>query len=190
MSKISARDITMTAVFAAMAVVAAMLTRYAGPVVPFSLMPFVMMLAGSLLGPRLGSLSIIVYIMLGLVGIPVFATPPFGGPSYVFQPTFGFLLGFVCSAYVIGLLLQNPEKRSYAHYGTAMLAGILVYNLVALPYLYVILTFYVGQTVSVLDILKIGFIPFIALDLIKAAGASVLARAVYRRLEAYGVNRA
>ena len=53
MSKFSARDITMTAVFAALAVVAAMLIRYAGSIVPFSLLPFVVMLAGGLLGARL-----------------------------------------------------------------------------------------------------------------------------------------
>lgn len=190
MTRFSARDITLTAVFAAMAVVAAMLVRYAGPIVPFSLMPFVAMLAGSLLGPRLGALSIVVYILIGLVGVPVFATPPFGGPSYVFQPTFGFLLGFAGSAYVIGLLLQDPEKRSYVRYFLAMFAGIIVYNLVGLPYIYVILTFYLGNTYSVLDILKIGFIPFFAFDLVKAIGATVLARAVYRRLDAYGLDRA
>lgn len=189
MSRFSARDITMTAVFAAMAVVAAMLVRYAGPIVPFSLVPFVVMLAGGLLGPRLGALSIVVYILLGLVGLPVFETAPFGGPSYVFKPTFGFLLGYIGSAYVIGALLKNPEKRSYGRYFIAMLAGIIFYYVVGLPYLYAILTFYLGKTYSVMQVLKIGFIPFIALDLVKAAAATVLARAVYRRLDAYGIDR-
>ena len=110
MSRFSARDITMTAVFAALAVVAAMLVRYGGSIVPFSLMPFVVMLAGAVLGARLGALSMIVYILLGLVGVPVFASPPFGGPAYVLSPTFGFLPGFVGSAYVIGLLLKNREQ--------------------------------------------------------------------------------
>ena len=50
MSRFSARDITMTAVFAALAVVAAMLVRYGGSIVPFSLMPFVVMLAGGRAG--------------------------------------------------------------------------------------------------------------------------------------------
>lgn len=189
MTRFSARDITMTAVFAAMAVVAAVLVRYAGPVVPFSLMPLVSMLAGGILGPRLGAMSIIVYILLGLVGVPVFAAPPFGGPSYVFQPTFGFLLGFAGSAYVIGVLLKNREKNSGTRYLGAMFAGIVVYNVIGLPYLYVILNFYLGQTVSVAQVLKVGFIPFIAFDLVKAALATALARAVCRRLEAYGVDK-
>ncbi|TEB08357.1 Biotin transporter BioY [Pelotomaculum schinkii] len=187
MSKLSARDITMTAVFAALAVVAAMLVRYAGSVVPFSLMPLMAMLAGGLLGPKLGALSMVVYILLGLTGAPVFATPPFGGPAYVLQPTFGFLPGFAGCAYVIGILLRNKEESGFLRYFLSMTAGIVVYYLVGLPYLYAILTFYIGKTVSVAQVLTIGFTPFIALDLVKAAMAAVLARAVSRRLKAYGM---
>lgn len=188
MSKLSARDITVTAVFSALAVVAAMLVRYAGSIVPFSLMPFVVMLAGGLIGARLGALSVVVYILLGLIGLPVFASPPFGGPAYVLQPTFGFLLGFIASAYVIGALLKNREESGFVRYFLSMTAGIAVYYLIGLPYLYVILNFYVGKTVSVAKVLTIGFTPFIALDLVKAVVAAILARAVYRRLNAYGLT--
>ena len=188
MSKFSARDITMTAVFAALAVVSAMLVRYAGSIVPFSLQPFVVMLAGGLLGARLGALSMVVYILLGLVGLPVFVTPPFGGPAYVLQPTFGFLLGFILSAYVTGSLLKNREESGFARYFLAMAAGVLVYDLIGVPYLYLILNFYLGKTVSIATAITIGFTPFILLDLVKAAAAAILARAVYRRLNAYGLS--
>ncbi len=188
MSRFSARDITMTAAFSALAVVAAMLVRYAGSVVPFSLLPFVVMLAGGLLGARLGAMSLVVYILLGLIGLPVFASPPFGGPAYVLQPTFGFLLGFILSAYVIGTLLKSREESGFARYFLAMTAGVVVYDLIGLPYLYVILNFYLGKSVSVATVLTIGLTPFIAVDLVKAAAAAVLARAVYRRLNAYGLN--
>jgi biotin transport system substrate-specific component len=182
MSRFSARDITMTAVFAALAVVAAMLVRYGGSIVPFSLIPFVVMLAGGVLGARLGALSMIVYILLGLVGVPVFASPPFGGPAYVLSPTFGFLPGFVGSAYVIGLLLKDREQGGLPVYFFSMVAGIAVYYLFGLSYLYVILNFYLGQTVSTVKVLYIGFIPFIVLDLFKAAAAAIMARALHRRL--------
>jgi biotin transport system substrate-specific component len=178
----------MTAAFSALAVVAAMLVRYAGSVVPFSLLPFVVMLSGGLLGARLGAMSLVVYILLGLIGLPVFASPPFGGPAYVLQPTFGFLLGFILSAYVIGTLLKNREESGFVRYFLAMTAGVVVYDLIGLPYLYMILNFYLGKSVSVATVLTIGLTPFIALDLVKAAAAAVLARAVYRRLNAYGLN--
>lgn len=188
MSKFSARDITVTAAFSALAVVAAMLVRYAGSVVPFSLLPFVVMLAGGLLGARLGAMSLVVYILLGLMGLPVFASPPFGGPAYVLQPTFGFLIGFVASAYVIGMLLRNRAESGFVRYFLAMTAGIVVYNLIGVPYLYIILNFYLGKAFSVATVLAIGLTPFIAFDLVKAAAAAILARAVYRRLNAYGLN--
>jgi biotin transport system substrate-specific component len=174
MSRFSARDITMIAVFAALAVVAAMLVRYGGSIVPFSLMPFVVMLAGGVLGARLGAMSMVVYILLGLVGIPVFASPPFGGPAYVLQPTFGFLPGFVGSAYVIGLLLKNRKQGGLPVYFFSMVAGVAVY--------YFILNVYLGQAVSIIKVIYIGFIPFIALDLVKAAAAALMAKALYRRL--------
>ncbi len=188
MSKFSTRDITLTAMFASLAVVAAMLVRYAGSIVPFSLLPFVVMLAGGMLGARLGALSIVVYILLGLIGLPVFATPPFGGPAYVLQPTFGFLLGFAVSAYVIGALLKNREESSFTRYFLSMAAGILVYYLIGIPYLYLILKFYLGQAVTIAKVIAIGFTPFIALDLVKAAAAAALVRAVSRRLNAYGLG--
>lgn len=187
MSKFSARDITMTALFAALAVVAAMVARYGGAIVPFSLLPFVALLAGGLLGARLGALSIIVYILLGLVGVPVFATAPFGGLAYVLKPTFGFLIGFAGGAYVVGMLLKNREESGVARYFLSMLAGLVVIYVVGLPYLYAILNFYIGKTVSVSQVIAMGFTPFILADLLKAGAAAVLARAVYRRLNAYGV---
>ncbi|NPV72928.1 MAG: biotin transporter BioY [Pelotomaculum sp.] len=161
-----------------------MLVRYAGAIVPFSLLPFVAMLAGGIIGARLGALSIIVYIFLGLAGLPVFANPPYGGPAYVLQPTFGFLIGFAGAAYVIGTLLKNREQGGFIRYFLSMAAGLAVIYLIGLPYLYAVLTFYLGKTISVGELMMIGFTPFIALDLVKAAAAALLARAVYRRVNA------
>jgi biotin transport system substrate-specific component len=67
-----------------------------------------------------------------------------------------------------------------------MVAGVVVYDLIGVPYLYVILTFYLGRTVSLGQLLAIGLTPFIVLDLVKAVAAAALARAVYRRLWAFG----
>ena len=181
-SSFTARDITLTAVFTAMAVVVAVIVRIPGLVVPFSLMPLVVMLAGGVLGARLGSLSIVVYILIGLVGVPVFATAPFGGPAYILKPTFGMLIGFACAAYVIGYILERSETRSLMRYIVAMMAGILVYYAVGLPYMYGILVLYVGETHTIMGILALGFFPFIALDMLKGLGAAFLAMAVSKRL--------
>lgn len=186
--KLSTRDIILGAMFAALAVVAAVLFRFMPGVVPFSLVPFVAVLAGGMLGAKMGAISMLVYVLMGLVGLPVFEKPPFGGPSYVLQPTFGFLLGFIAGAYVTGKFIPRDGNAGFIRYFVASVAGVAVIYIVGLPYLYMLLNFYLGKTVSAIQVIKIGFLPFIGFDLLKAALASGLARAVSRRVKAAGMN--
>ena len=180
--KFSTRDITLAGMFAALAAVVAVLGRFGvTAIVPFSLQPLVALLAGGLLGARLGAMSIMVYVMMGLVGLPVFEKPPFGGPAYVLQPTFGFLLSFIAAAYVSGKLLEGKQSGSFLRYYTAMLAGVCVIYAVGLPYLYLILNFYMGKAMPVMEVIKIGFLSVVGFDLIKAAVSASVAMAVYRR---------
>ena len=62
------------------------------PVVPFTLQFLFTTLAGLLLGSSLGSACVLAYILLGLLGLPIFAAG--GGPGYIFNPSFGYLIGF------------------------------------------------------------------------------------------------
>lgn len=65
---------------------------------------FFVLLAGLLLGSRRAAFSVAVYLVIGLLGIPIFARG--GGPAYLLRPTFGFLLGFLPAAFVAGKLCQ------------------------------------------------------------------------------------
>ncbi|MBO8172076.1 MAG: biotin transporter BioY [Bacillaceae bacterium] len=180
--KLQARDITLVSLFVALMVISAMVARFFPTVVPFSLQPFVALLAGVILGKRLGPLAIGVYILLGLVGVPVFAKAPFGGFSYVLQPTFGFLLGFVLTPYIIGLFIEG-KKKSLARYVTGTLLGVVAMYLVGLPYLYVVLKYVLElEQASWMYVIKIGFIPFITLDVVKAVVASVIGLRVAERV--------
>ena len=64
------------------------------------------LLAGLLLGPRLGAAAVATYVLLGLLGVPVFASG--GGPGYILQPTFGYLIGFVLQAWYCGAASRRP----------------------------------------------------------------------------------
>lgn len=179
--RMPARQMARIAAFAALAVVAAVIVRVGGnAVVPFSLVPLVALMAGMILGPRDGFLSMLVYVVLGLVGVPVFASPPFGGPAYVLKPTFGFLLGFIAAAGVTGLIAARGGKRLPV-FVAAALAGLAVIYAVGLPYLYAILNFYLGKAVNWSGVLKIGFWPFIGFDIGKALLAAAVALAVMKR---------
>lgn len=184
-SQVTIYEMTRIGVFTAMAIAAAVLVRFGGSVVPFSLLPLVMCLAGGILGPRPGAYSMLAYMLLGLMGLPVFASPPYGGLAYVFTPSFGFVPGFVLGAYAVGVVSRKarpqhnlPKAHMTALLFTANTVGVLVYYAIGLPYLGVILNVYYGQPTSVIQVLKIGFMPFIVPDLIKAFAAAAITRAV------------
>lgn len=78
----------------------------------YSLQFLFVLLAGMLLGPYYGALSLGLYVALGLMGFPLFAAG--GGIAYVVKPTFGFLLGFVAAAFVTGTLVQILTKHRFS----------------------------------------------------------------------------
>ena len=122
--------LVLTALFAALTAIGAFFK------IPFALAAISLQflftaMAGILLGAGYGALSQGVYVLIGLVGVPIFALG--GGFSYVLQPTFGFLLGLIPSAFVIGKL----AKRPLTFWGTAlaMLAGLAVLYAIGVPYI-------------------------------------------------------
>lgn len=180
--KLSTHDIVLAGLFTALVCVLTIMIRVLQPLtgpVPFSLAPLVVMIAACVLTPKAAFLSMLAYLLMGLVGIPVFSAPPYGGPAYVLIPTFGFLLAFPFAAWVQSKLINKISLPQFIYSGVA---GIIVTYLIGLPYLYVILNFYLGGSYDIMAILKIGFIPFIIFDMIKVVVAAVLAREICRRL--------
>ena len=127
-------------------------------------------MAGVLLGPGYGALSQGVYVALGLIGLPIFTTG--GGFGYVLQPTFGFLLGLIPTAAVIGAL----SRKSVSPWSTALacVAGLAVLYAVGVPYMALILNGYMGKGMSVSALLWAGMIPFLPGDAIKIAVTALL----------------
>lgn len=180
---------TLIGLFTALHIAAAVILRVGGEgAVPFSLVPLFVMLAGLLLG-RKGAISLIVYALLGLMGIPVFAKAPFGGLSYCLQPSFGFVIGYVLAAFVIGWIIERWSWRSPLSLFLALVAGLAALYLCGLPYLYLVMRFVFGKTLSLQQVFTFGFFPFIAFDLVKAGLAAALAAAVGRRLPSIVARR-
>lgn len=181
--KISTRDMTRVALFSSLICVASLILKIGGEaVVPFSVLPFMVMLAGGILGPRLGALSVAVYVLIGLLGLPVLAKPPYGGLTYILQPSFGFLPGFILAAFVIGWFLQKSRSEHVIKYIAAMLLGIVIIYIVGIPYLYVIIKFYLGKPFSLWKAIQIGMLPFVGLDILKGVLAALIAKGVQHRL--------
>ncbi|WNB90830.1 biotin transporter BioY [Bacillus sp. NEB1478] len=91
--------------------------------VPITLQTFFCILAGALLGSRLGAIAMSIYVVVGLVGAPVFAQFK-GGFATVVSPTFGFLLSFILVAYVTGLIIEKKDSKN--SYILATLVGLVI----------------------------------------------------------------
>lgn len=171
------RALVFTALFAVLTAVGAFLKVPIGPV-PITLQFLFTAMAGILLGRRWGALSQLVYVLLGLVGLPIFTAG--GGFGYVFQPSFGFLLGLIPCAWIIGFLCR---KRSGAPWiALSCLAGLAVLYLIGIPYMALILNVYLGKGLDTAAILKIGMLPFLPGDALKIAVASLVCPTLQKRL--------
>lgn len=117
-------DLTLGAMFVALTAIGANMTSIAPFLVvggvPITLQTFFAVLSGLVLGSRLGAFTMFVYMMLGLVGAPVFAQFK-GGAAMILSPTFGFILSFILVAYVAGKIVEN--KQSITRYVTAALVA-------------------------------------------------------------------
>ncbi|HSR11293.1 MAG TPA: biotin transporter BioY [Thermodesulfobacteriota bacterium] len=174
-----AASLVFVSLFAALTAVGAFL-KIPIPHVPFTLQTLMVMFAGLTLGSRRGAASQILYIVVGLMGIPVFAQG--GGPAYVLQPSFGFLLGFIAGAYVIGKVAESAQELTVFRAIIALAAGQAAIYAFGLSYLYLNLNFILHKDVSIWTAIKIGLLVFLPGDLLKIAVAAAVALPARNRL--------
>lgn len=147
--------------------------------VPFTLQTFFVYLSALLLGAKRGMLSQIMFLLIGLTGIPVFTYG--GGPAYLLQPTFGYLAAFPLSCFITGKISEFLQgKNNIMIYLSAGLSGALIILLIGTVYLYINLKFIVHETISVKNILYIGFIIFLPAEIIKVFFAAFTARKIIK----------
>ena len=136
-------------------------------------------MAGLLLGAKLGALSQLLYVVLGLVGVPIFAAG--GGFGYIFNPTFGFLLGLIPTAWVIGKIAE--KDRSVPRLLLACFAGLAVLYLVGLPYIALIVNVYKGGNVSGMTLATAYMLPYLPGDCLKIVVSVILAPRILKAME-------
>jgi biotin transport system substrate-specific component len=167
------KDMTLVALFAALTAVGAYI-RIPLPYIPFTLQFFFCAMSGMLLGSRLGMLSQLTYVLVGLAGFPIFTEG--GGPSYILKPSFGYLLGFILCSFVIGHLTEKLRKVTVLRLFLTVLAGMAALYLIGVPYLYMIYNLYLGKAKTVWWAVYWGFLTFAAGDLIISYAAAVLGK--------------
>jgi biotin transport system substrate-specific component len=133
--------------------------------VPFTFQPMVVLIGSAALGARLGMLSQILYLTMGIVGLPVFAAHPIlpQGMGRLFGPTGGYLMAYPVAAFVAGRLAERGFDRRYFTAVFAMACGLAVIFAGGVTWL----AFFVHPPRGFSAALAAGFFPFIVADLLK-----------------------
>ncbi|MGG1687061.1 biotin transporter BioY [Pseudalkalibacillus sp. NRS-1564] len=136
MRKMKTIDLVYAGMFAALMAVGANIAQFlvVGGV-PITLQTFFAILAGLLLGSRLGAISLSVYAFVGLAGAPVFAQFT-GGPAVLFKPTFGFILSYILVAYVAGKIVESKSKPTMRTFMIASFTGFILNYVLGTNYMY------------------------------------------------------
>jgi biotin transport system substrate-specific component len=131
--------------------------------IPFSFQPLAVIVAGGLLGARLGAASQIVYLLAGMSGLPVFVL------GSILAPSGGYLMAYPFAAFVVGLIAEGSVQRRLA----GLLAGLAVIYAGGVAWL----SLTVGLETAILN----GVMPFILSDLVKVALALVILQVMQNR---------
>lgn len=165
------RDLTMIAMFASLTAVGAFI-KIPLPIVPFTLQYFFCALGAMILGSKKGALSQSLYVLMGLIGIPIFTQG--GGIQYIFNLTFGYLIGFILGAFVIGKIAENTKKITNIKILIACILGLIIIYLFGVIHMYIIYNFYLGEVVGIWKIINIGILAFLPGDLLLSLMISIV----------------
>jgi biotin transport system substrate-specific component len=177
MSKNSTISLAVTSLFASLTAIGAFI-KIPLPYVPFTLQVLFVFLAGALLGSKRGMQSQLVYVAIGLAGVPVFTQG--GGIGYFLQPTFGYLIGFIAGAFVVGWITERISNPKTYQFVLANLAGLIVVYLFGVTYLYIALNTWMDVESSWSHVIMVGFLYSIAGDIFISIIAGLLTMRLYK----------
>lgn len=164
-SKAALLDLVFVALFAAVMTVCAQIQIPFGEV-PFTLQTLGVFIAASLLGWKRGTLSVIVYVLLGLAGVPVFAGFS-GGIGVLFGPTGGYIIGFIFTALIVGLMTEKLGKKLWVEI-VSMILGL------AVCYAFGTVWFMFQMKTGLVESLLLCVVPYLIADALKIAFSAVL----------------
>lgn len=188
MRKLRTIDLTFGAVFVCLMAIGANITVWfpmlavpiGGASVPLSLQTFFATLAGLMLGKRLGSISMITYMLVGIAGVPVFAKMS-AGPMAIISPTGGFIISFVLVAFFVGWIAEACKKPSVPIYIIASLVGLILNYTIGISYMYLAMNTWLGLDISY-ALAWISMIPFIVKDTAFACLAALFMVTLAKRI--------
>ena len=175
------KDLVLVSLFAAIMCILSIMRIPLPTPVPFTLQTFGVAVTGALLGGYLGAIALIIYTLLGAIGLPVFSGMT-GGIQVLVGPTGGFIFGFIIAAFVIGLCI-NHFAYKIPHPALRFIATFIIMTLgLAISYTIGTIQLKFVTGLSWQKALAAGVLPFIFLDIIKMAFATVSVHCIYPSL--------
>lgn len=182
--RLGVRKLAEIALFTALIIVGGFI-RFPIGAIPITLGTLFVLLGGSLCGKRVGAIAPIIYLIIGLIGIPVFSAG--GGITYILYPTFGYLLGFVFAGLIAGIAKKGFVKKLVCN-----LIGVLVIHVVGVLYFYFMSNFYLqaldlmhqtatqnpiysGASVTLGQAIITGSLIFLPIDILSAVISALIA---------------
>ena len=178
--RLSLREMILCAMFVAVVAAGAFIRIPVGTDV-YTLQFLFTLLAGLLLGARLGATAVATYVLLGLVGVPVFASG--GGPGYVLQPTFGYLIGFILQAWYCGAAARRLSARNFKRLLAINGVGMAIVYVIGISYFYFVSNYVIDAPIAVWPVIFYCGILQVVPDFLLCVAAAGLAV----RLEHAGV---
>lgn len=141
-------------------------------IVPITMQTLFVVMAGLLLGRKKAFLAVLIYIIIGLIGLPIFANG--GGIAYVLQPTFGYLIGFLVVAYCIGFL--SEKRRDFISMLVISIVGMLIIYIIGMLYFAFVQNLYYGLTFKMSWILYYLFLVYVPGDILSCIVGVLISR--------------
>ena len=160
------KTLALTALFTALIIVGGFI-RFPIGTVPITLQTVCVLFAGSYAGKKVGAFSILIYLLIGLIGVPVFSAG--GGIFYVTQPTFGYLLAMPIATIVAGALPKKQvNERAYGVRIALNVVAVIIIHVIGVTYMYCISNFLHETPMSIWMAIYTGSLIFIPFDGISA----------------------
>lgn len=163
--KITTKELTLSSFFVVLMALSAIISFQFSLLtsIPFSLQIFMVLIVGCFLGARLGVLVIICYIILGIIGLPVFSAMS-SGIGTILGPTGGFILGFIPTVYVVGILTKKfdlcAKNKTFGLFICLFIGLFITYFFGTVQFMFL-------TNVSLEKAIFVTIVPFILFDIIK-----------------------
>jgi biotin transport system substrate-specific component len=170
------KEIALCSLFASLVAAGSFIKINTPWMVPFTLQFPISNAAALILGGRLASLSIITYVLVGLMGFPIFSCG--GGFGYIFKPTFGYILGFIFGSYVCGTIIEKFKTESLTVMIIASFINLTIVHFFGVLYGYLIMNYYLDIQKKLIYFLINWSMIFLPSDFLLCVLSSIISKKI------------